>query len=179
MFISKCCAEFGTLTDKDLAEAELIVQLFNDQWRQLFDTVPPKVHTWDHMLEDLRLTRGMKYHQEGFIELMHQEGQRMKRRCGGVRGGVMKILNAERQAAADRQDAKAKIHAVEKKSKRKMLKRSKSSLQKEKERQDRLEKQAELLKEPTIKFKTLVQLVLDDRKEDLEAQALDDEWEDR
>ena len=52
-------------------------------------------------------------------------------------------------------------------------------MQREKERQDRLEKQAELLKEPTIKFKTLLQLVLDDRKEDLESQALDDEWVDR
>ena len=80
IMISLCYSKPGTLTDDDMRKAKLVVRLFNKQFREISKTVPPKVHMWSHLLEDLEDLRGLMYHHESFIELMHQEGKRMQRR---------------------------------------------------------------------------------------------------
>ena len=80
IMISLCYSKPGTLTDDDMRKAKLVVRLFNKQFREISKTVPPKVHMWSHLLDDLEELRGLMHHQEGFIELMHQEGKRMQRR---------------------------------------------------------------------------------------------------
>lgn len=52
--------------------------------------------------------------------LMHQEGKRMHRRFGGVRGGILKIEDSKRQASAQKQSSQPKIDEVIAKSKRKV-----------------------------------------------------------
>ena len=75
MMSSQCYAPYKLLTDEDLDQAEDIINKYNDQWQEIFETVPPKVHMWDHLLEDLKRTGGLLFHQEGFIEIQHQEGK--------------------------------------------------------------------------------------------------------
>ena len=58
MMISLCYHPYKTLTDDQLDLADQIVEKFNDQWREVFENVPPKVHMWDHLLDDLRRPRG-------------------------------------------------------------------------------------------------------------------------
>ena len=68
IMISLCYSKPGTLTDDDMRKAKLVVKLFNKQFREISKTVPPKVHMWSHLLDDLEELRGLMYHQEGFIE---------------------------------------------------------------------------------------------------------------
>ena len=38
--------------------------------------VPPKVHMWQHLIDDLERTRGMLKLQESKIEVAHQDGRK-------------------------------------------------------------------------------------------------------
>ena len=123
--ISLCYSKPGTLTDDDMRKAKLVVKLFNKQFREISKTVPPKVHMWSHLLDDLEELRGLMYHQEGFIELMHQEGKRMQRRFGGVRGNILQIESSKLQATAQKQASQTKIDDVNKKAEGKLSEASK------------------------------------------------------
>ena len=160
------------MTDDDLAQAEEIVVKLNEQWLELFDSVPPEVHMWDHLLDDLRRTRGMKYHQESFIERMHQEGKRMKRRFGGVRGGVLKKIDAQCQSTANKEAAQEKIEDVHKKSKRKL----KNIPNRDAAEAGKRDKTSSILSQPTITgFQPLMDLQVTDRRVALMLEGLDAE----
>jgi len=45
---------------------------------------PVKAHVWFHLLEDLRRLRGMKYHHESKVELVHQWGMAEDSRSRGM-----------------------------------------------------------------------------------------------
>lgn len=126
IMISLCYSKPGTLTDRDMVKARLVVRLFHKQFREISETAPPRVHMWSHLLEDLEELRGLMHHQEGFIELMHQEGKCMQRRFGGVRDGILKIEDSTRQASAQKQASQAKIDEVNLKAKRKLSEATKA-----------------------------------------------------
>ena len=77
---SMCYQPYGSLTDEDMETAKRIVTLFNKMWRLMFPSVPPKTHMWDHLLENLELTRGMKFHNKNPVEVEHQIGTTLERR---------------------------------------------------------------------------------------------------
>jgi len=165
MMISLCYAPYGTLIDDDMIRAEKIVQKFNEQWRAVFENVPPKVHMWDHLLEDLEFTRGMLYHQEGFIELMHQEGKRMRRRFGGVRGGILKILDSQCQAMVEKHAQEEQIRQVNKKSNRNFKNKEKAEIEEAARKGSNKRRAAEILQQPTITgFKSYLELNIESRQ---------------
>ena len=172
---SKCYAECGTLTDEDLAQTEVIVEKFNEQWRELFDSVPPKVHMWDHLLDDLKRTRGLLCHHEGFIERMHQDGVRLKRWFGGVRDALHR-LESECQAMADKEGAKELIDEVNTKSKRKMKSASKKDTAKAMSFYQKRHMTTTILQQSTITgFEDMMQLQVEDRRVQLMLQGADED----
>ena len=114
------------------------------------------------------------YHQEGFIELMHQEGKRMQRRFGGVRGNILQIESSKLQATAQKQASQAKIDEVNEKSKRKFSeaskKRKEEAEEKRKERVKELEK-AVLDSETITGFANILDLHIQARMEEFEAEG--------
>ena len=103
------------------------------------------------------------YHHEGFIELMHQEGKRLKRRFGGVRGGIEKIINAQKRATASKQSAMDKIQEVKKNAKRKFKKKSRKQVTKDVEAALKEALDAKILEQDTVRdFYTVWNCMLDD-----------------
>ena len=116
-----CYQPYKSLTDDDMAKAKRIVDLFQEMWRKMYKWVPPKVHMWDHLLQNLELTRGMKFHTENPIEQEHQIGVRLERRFGNTRSGEKKFGNMLQARANLRMPAVLEKKAeVSKTSKRKM-----------------------------------------------------------
>ena len=62
-------------------------------------TVPMKVHSWQHLLQDLRRFRGLKSHNENHIERAHQVGKRHEKRLQCFRDFQKKAENILRHTA--------------------------------------------------------------------------------
>jgi len=73
-----CCNQpFGTLTNSDMADVRVLIDKLDCLWREMFETVPPKAHAWQHLVDDLERFRGLKHHQESKTEVSHQIGRRI------------------------------------------------------------------------------------------------------
>ena len=83
----------GSLTDDDLSDAAKAVNLAAMLWLNVMPTVPMKVHSWQHLLEDLRRFRGLKYHHESHIERAHQIGKKHEKRLHCFRDFQKKTAN--------------------------------------------------------------------------------------
>ena len=159
MMSSLAHSDYGSLKEDGLKKAALIVLKYNEQYRAIFANIQPKEHMWDHLLQDLLQLLGMGDHTEDFIETMHQEGKRMRRRFGGVSGGILKIIEAGRQADAEKKAAKPMVDAVNKNSKRNFKEPTKAQLAKEQAMKEREAKEAAILEQPTITgLKSLLEL---------------------
>ena len=117
-----CYHEYGTLTDQQLSEAERINQVFQEMWRKLCKSVPPKTHSWYHLLDNLKMLRGMKYHNESPCEVEHQIGKGMEQRFS--MRDVEKSIHSILQARANQRlpEVQTQKEEVDQKSKRKLTK---------------------------------------------------------
>ena len=59
------------MTDDEVEKACNCLDKMDRLWRKLSHNVPPKVHAWQHLKQDLTRLRGMKYHQETPVERVH------------------------------------------------------------------------------------------------------------
>ena len=62
----------GTLTDDDMVDVRKCVDRLTDLWLKIMPTVPVKVHSWQHLVEDLERLRGLKEYDDSGIEVYHQ-----------------------------------------------------------------------------------------------------------
>jgi hypothetical protein len=94
-----------------------LVPYMDRLWRKLSRNVPPKVHVWQHLLEDLERFRGLKYHQESKIEVAHQVGKDTDQRFRSLAGSVERKIKCAMKYQANLSDPKTKakqaeVHAI-------------------------------------------------------------------
>jgi len=73
--IHYCHQPFGGLSDDAMKEVQTLVPKLDDLWRRLMNAIPPKAHSWWHLLDDLERQRGLKHHAESKMEKSHQIGR--------------------------------------------------------------------------------------------------------
>ncbi len=108
---SLCHQPHGSLTDDDMAVAKKVVALFNKMWRLMFKMVPPKTHMWEHLLENLERTRGMKFHNENPGEQEHQIAVALEKQFGNR--NTEKKINSQLQARANKLNPKVQARQRE------------------------------------------------------------------
>jgi hypothetical protein len=133
--------------------------LLTDLWLKLMPTVPVKVHSWQHLVEDLERLRGMKEYDDSGIEVYHQVMKKHHRRVGNL-GNFEKKINSILKAEATSgkrqvQEAEAMVEAN-----RKRNKKTRMDSRKQQNQVNRLEYLKSILELPPIQeeFPTLDEL---------------------
>jgi soluble cytochrome b562 len=83
----------GTLTDVNMVDVQKCVDRLTALWKKLMPTIPVKVHSWQHLVEDLERLRGMKEYDDSGIEVYHQVMKKHHRRVGNL-GNFEKKINS-------------------------------------------------------------------------------------
>jgi len=160
-----CQQPFGTLTDDNVVEVRRLVETIDRLWRKLMPTVPPKAHAWWHLLDDLERLRGLKHHSESKIEVAHQVGRRIDLLFRSVNDMTKKIECGMRFQYTSE---KASLQSIQADVKESRSRKRKADVLEDQE-DDRHRQMLLLLELPEIvdEFKSLEQMSVDDRKEEL------------
>jgi hypothetical protein len=143
--------------------------LLDNLWRKLSRNVPPKVHVWRHLIEDINRLRGMKYHQESKLETAHQDGVKADLRFRAMAGSITKKIKAslKYQANMAAPAIRAKQEEINQERARKVGEKSKEAKQKrliDAKRQKSNHRSAILaLPEITANLPTMLELTVTDR----------------
>ena len=165
-----CYQPFGSMRDYEVSNACTCFDMMDSLWRKLSNNVPPKVHSWQHLKEDLRRLKGMKQHQESPIEVAHQIGGQSSLRFRALAGSTERKIQNELKWDANSKDpavlatqeavraARARNFGPEARAKR-----EKKQAMKKKAKQSHIE---EVLSWPEItgKFPSLLELTIEDRR---------------
>jgi hypothetical protein len=115
----------GTLTDADMVDVRKCVDRLTKLWLKLMPTVPVKVHSWQHLVEDLERLRGMKEYDDSGIEVYHQVMKKHHRRVGNLGNFEKKIKSILKSEATSGkrqvQEAEAMVEANRKRNKKTRL----------------------------------------------------------
>jgi len=100
-----CYQPYGSITDSEMhAIKTKLVPYMDRLWRKLSRNVQPKVHAWQHLVQDLDRLRGMKHHQEAKIEIAHQIGKRTELRFRALAGSIDKKIKCAMKHQANLDD---------------------------------------------------------------------------
>jgi len=100
-----CYQPYGSITDSEMhAIKSKLVPYMDRLWRKLSRNVQPKVHAWQHLVQDLDRLRGMKHHQEAKIEIAHQIGKRTELRFRALAGSIDKKIKCAMKYQANLHD---------------------------------------------------------------------------
>jgi hypothetical protein len=149
----------GTLTDADMVDVRKCVDRLTKLWLKLMPTVPVKVHSWQHLVEDLERLRGMKEYDDSGIEVYHQVMKKHHRRVGNLGNFEKKIKSILKSEATSGkrqvQEAEAMVEANRKRNKKTRL-----DSRKQQNQVNRLEYLKSILELPPIQeeFPTLDEL---------------------
>ena len=108
-----CCQPHGSITDEEMVEIKDLVDKMDRLWRKLAKNVPPKVHTWHHLVQALDRFRGLKFHNESKIEVAHQVGKRTALRFRSLAGGLDRMMESTTQFQANINDPAMKARQIE------------------------------------------------------------------
>ena len=158
------------MTDHEVSNACTCFDMMDSLWRKLSNNVPPKVHSWQHLKEDLRRLKGMKQHQESPIEVAHQIGGQSSQCFRALAGSTERKIQNELKWDANSKDpavlatqegvraARARNFGPEARAKR-----EKKQAMKKKAKQSHIE---EVLSWPELtgKFPSLLELTIEDRR---------------
>jgi hypothetical protein len=128
---SYCYQPYGSITDIQMVDIRKLGIFIDNLWRKLSRNVPPKVHTWQHLIEDLGRLRGMKSHQEAKLETAHQDGVKTDMRFRSLAGSIDKKIKCSVKYQANMTDpaTKAKQEEVKASRARKLGAKSKADRQ--------------------------------------------------
>jgi hypothetical protein len=101
-----CYQPMGTITNDEMDWIRQLVPKMERLWRKISKNMPPKVHAWHHLVEDLDRLRGMKYHQESKIEVAHQTGKKTDLRFRAMAGSIQKKIKCTTKYQANISDPK-------------------------------------------------------------------------
>jgi hypothetical protein len=110
---SYCYQPYGSVSDTELTDIRKVAGLLDRLWRKLSRNVPPKVHAWQHLVNDLEKLRGMKYHQEAKLETAHQDGVKTELRFRAMAGSLEKKIKATVKYQANMTDPATKARQEE------------------------------------------------------------------
>ena len=146
---SYCYQPYGSIVDSEMANVRKLGKLLDNLFRKLSRNVPPKVHVWQHLIEDLERLRGMKYHQESKIEAAHQHGVKADMRFRAMAGSIEKKMTASLKYQANMTDpaTRAKQEEVSLARRRKLGDKAKAGRN---DRDDNTKRQKETHKEEVL-----------------------------
>ena len=174
-----CYQPYGTITDGQMKQIrEVLLPRLDTLFRKLSRNTPPKVHMWQHLVEDLDRTRGLLKHHENKLEAQHQTGDRIAfqfRRFGAKKE---KRVECEMRYQAQLEDPKVKAIQAEVHTNRSRKLGEKAKAEKElrdaKRKENRMLSIQQILDLPPIEeeFPSLLELSVIDRRMDLEEKRL-------
>ena len=148
----------GKLSDSDITKAKKVVGMADRLWRRLHRNTPPKVHMWQHLIEDLERFRGLKFHNESPIEVAHQTSMKTDTRYKALAGGrsINKKIGCVSQYEANLKDPRvlAEQARIQKERARKLGEKSKANkeLRQQEIKMRRLESIDSILDLPEIEY---------------------------
>jgi hypothetical protein len=169
---SYCYQPYMSITNSEMEDIKRLGLYMDNLWRKLSKNVPPKVHVWQHLIEDLDRLRGLKSHQESKLETAHQDGVKLDLRFRAMAGGSLeKKIKCSMKYLENMKDpaTKAKQEEVKRERARKLGDKSKASkdakrAEAKRQRQDHKESILEL---PQIEgeLPSMLELAIIDRME--------------
>ncbi|CAB9516298.1 hypothetical protein SEMRO_773_G200450.1 [Seminavis robusta] len=91
-----------------MLEVWSVISKLDRLWRKLSVNTPPKVHSWQHLGDNLERLRGMLYHQESKIEVAHQVGKATDLRFRALGGNIERKIACSLQYQANLADPQVK-----------------------------------------------------------------------
>ena len=172
-----CYQPYGSMNDADIVKACDCIDKMDHLWRKLSHNVPPMVHAWQHLKQDLRRLRGMKYHQESPVERAHQIGERSNQRFRALAGSTERKIQNELKWDANSKDpaviaTQEEVRVVRARTfgPESLAKRNAKQSKRKKSKEAHIE---EVLSWPEITgtFLSLLELTMEDRRCDISGHA--------